>query len=221
MADRQPLEAQQVTPGPYPGGVPTPTEVDCILVDKVYDFCSETDSRDATFTIPVTCLPPVPAGTTVTCAAGTPTCTLGTPAPIPTRPGFVNVSVVVTVPLTFTLVNPDGTTRCTFSDSFTAAKTVTLYAPTGTTIDCEVTSAGCGPCTATATQIFCSVSYCLLIESTARVKLLVPTYGFCMPAECVVSPTPPVPCPPPYPPQLPPTTAAAPAVPPAAGSPTP
>jgi hypothetical protein len=54
-------------------------------------------------------------------------------------------------------------------------------------------------------QVCCPVNLCLLIQSTALVKLLVPTYGFCVPAPCVVSPSPPFPCPPSplYPPQCP------------------
>lgn len=34
----------QVTPGPCSsGGCPAPTEIDCVMVTKVYDFCFEQD----------------------------------------------------------------------------------------------------------------------------------------------------------------------------------
>ena len=58
-------------------------------------------------------------------------------------------------------------------------------------------------------QVCCEVDLCLLIQSKALVKLLVPAYGFCVPAPCVTLPKPPLVCPPEnlFPPQcVPPTT---------------
>jgi hypothetical protein len=82
-------------------------------------------------------------------------------------------------------------------------QTFTLCAPTGTTISCEIPSSALTPLAVVGTQVCGTVTICLLVESLAMVKLLVPSYGFCTPAPCVVSPAPPFACPPSplYPPQ--------------------
>jgi len=88
-------------------------------------------------------------------------------------------------------------------------KTVVLCAPAGTFTECKVVSTACGPCIIVGNQVCCTYELCIIFQSLAVVKLLVPTFGFCVPKECEqVSPAPPFVCPPDlFPPQCPPTPA--------------
>jgi hypothetical protein len=208
MAEPDPV----IVPGPCPPeGCPPPTEIDCIEVNKVYDFCFQTETREnICFAIPSSC-GTVPTGSTATATVTSVSCTTQSIAPITGSGGFANVTLLITVTESITITAPDGTTLCTFTGQFFFFKTVTLCAPTGVTIDCTAPATSVGPCVIIAGEVCCTVNICLLIESTALVKILVPTYGFCVPAPCVVSPSPPFACPPSplFPPQcavVPPTT---------------
>jgi len=201
-----------VTPGPCPEeGCPPPTEIDCIEVTKVYDFCFQTDTREnICFAIPSSC-GHVPPGSTAAGSVTSVSCTTQSITPIANSGGFANVTLLVTVMESITLTAPDGATICTFTGQFFYLKTVTLCAPSGVSITCTAPATAVGPCVIIAGDVCCTVNICLLIESNALVKLLVPTYGFCLPAPCVVSPSPPFSCPPSplFPPQCvvpPPTT---------------
>jgi len=198
--------ADVVAPGSYvDGGCPAPTEIDCISVTKVYDFCFLTETRDGLcFAIPAAC-GTVPTGSVATGTVTSVTCSTQSITPITGSGGFANVTLLVTVMLSFTIKNPAGTTLCTFSGEFSFFKTVTLCAPTGVSITCEAPATAVGPVVIISGEVCAVVSICLLIESVAMVKLLVPTYGFCVPAPCVVAPSPPFTCPPSplYPPQCP------------------
>ena len=212
-----------VTPGPCPPeGCPPPTAIDCIEVTKVFDFCFQTETRDPVcFDIPASC-GEVPAGSTAMGTITTVSCTTQTITPIPHSGGFANVTLLITATGTVTIKAPDGTTLCTFTGMLTFFKTVTLCAPDGVTIGCSAPATSVGPCAIVNGEVCCTVNLCLLIQSTAVVKLLVPTYGYCVPAPCVVLPTPPFTCPPSplFPPQctpVPPTTT--PSVPPTLGLP--
>lgn len=187
---------QQIFPGPCPPeGCPPPTEIVCIAVPKVYDFCFQqetglTNCVSFTGTIP----------TSATCTITSVTCTAGTPVPTGID-GFSTVSIVVAVQYTITY---DTTVSPTQTFIFT--KTVTMCAPTGTTADCTMTSVTCGPCTVVPTgtltfNICCGFNICLIVETTADVKLLVPAYGFCTPAPCRTGGFPPCPPFPLFPPQ--------------------
>ena len=202
----------QVVPGPCPPeGCPPPVEIVCIETTKVYDFCFATQTQDMVcIPIPAACGTP-PAGTTVTATVSAVDCTVMSITPIPGSGGFANVMLLVQVMLSITLVRPNGTTLCTFTASFSFMRTVTLCAPTGVTIRCEAPATAVGPAVIVGSEVCMTVTLCLLIESVATVKLLVPSYGFCVPAPCVVSPSPPFVCPPSplFPPQctvVPPTT---------------
>lgn len=200
-------------PGPCPvvNGTPQcppPTEIVCIDVDKVYDFCIQSDFRFECFDIPTDCgAPPFPAGTTIECALGTPTCTEvppRTPA-VGFPPGFFNVTVQVTVPVTITVRNPNGTVRCTFGRTVRFIKPVLLFAPAGTRIDCRIIASDCREPRVADNQICVKIELCIIIQSLALVKLLVPAFGFCTPAECIPAAQPEFPCPPGelFPPQPP------------------
>jgi hypothetical protein len=193
MAD----EASPIVPGPCPStGCPPPTEIVCIEVTKVYDFCFQSESREnICFPIPASC-GTVPPGTTATGTVTSVTCSTQSISPIPSQPGFANVTLLITVTESLTLTAPDGTTLCTFSGQFFFLKTVTLCAPTGVSVTCSAPASAVGPCVIIGSEVCCTVNICLLIQSAALVKLLVPSYGFCVPAPCVVAPSPPFPCPP-------------------------
>ncbi len=79
---------------------------------------------------------------------------------------------------------------CKFWRTFSFTKTVTLCSPEGTETQCEIPSYSCGPCVLTQDhKVCCTFILCILVQAKAEVKLLVPAYGFCVPAECVeVSP---------------------------------
>lgn len=201
---------QPVVPGPCPpGGCPPATEIVCIETWKVYDFCFQSDTiENACFAIPPACNPPVPVDTEVVCevigvsAVVVSRVPLGPPAPA----GFARITIRIIITIRFTLLAPDGTTICTFTVDFPFLKTVALCAPDGTEIDVTARPVRCGPCFILAgTQVCCEIDLCLLIQARAFVKLLVPAYGFCVPAECVELPKTPIVCPPDplFPPQCP------------------
>jgi hypothetical protein len=178
--------ADQVTPGPCPStGCPPPTEIDCIVVDKIYASCVQTVTTSGTFTIigctstPVTCLVDL-------ASSG---CTVGAITPTGTD-DINNVTFVVSVVLDVTcpaVVTPVPETLVT-------TVTVPLYNPSGTTPSCNILSASCTCVLISPSTVSCTVSVCLLTQTSATVQLLVPTYGFCQPEPCAVGPL--LPCPP-------------------------
>lgn len=191
--------ADTIVPGPCAStGCPSPTEIDCIAVDKVYDFCCQVEDFNTVCTpVPSTCT--VPSGATVTCSA-TATCQLVGCTPVGN--GFSNCAFAITVYATYQVIEPTTglpIPTCTTSTTVSKLKTVQLYAPAGTTQQCEVEFVTCGPCGIIGSEICCDIMVCLCFESTARVKLLVPTYGFCTPAACTAGGVPS--CPPSFPTQ--------------------
>ncbi len=209
--------SDQIVPGPCCPeiGCPPPSSIDCIQVNKLYDFCFQTITRDnICFDLPASC-GEVPPGSTAVGTVTSVTCTTSSIVPIlnssgqPT--GFANVTLLVTVTESITVTGPDGTTLCTFSGQFSFFTSITICAPHGVSINCQAPATAVGPCVILNEDVCCNVSVCLLIESVALVNLLVPNYGFCVPAPCVVAPAAPFTCPPVplYPPQCvtpPPTT---------------
>ncbi|QIA26439.1 hypothetical protein DYI95_001825 [Thermaerobacter sp. PB12/4term] len=203
-------QVDQVVPGPCDPvyGCPEPTEIVCIETVKVYDFCFQTDRREnVCFPIPAAFQGILPSDL-VTCEIVQVTCQEVSRQEDPNNPGFADVTLLVTVTMQFTIRRNDNVVA-QFEDSFGFLKTVLLCAPEGTVIQCESAGSRCGPCVIINGQVCCEVDLCLLIQSKALVKLLVPAYGFCVPAPCVTLPKPPLVCPPEnlFPPQcVPPTT---------------
>jgi hypothetical protein len=180
---------------------PVVHEIDCIAVNKVYDFCFEQDNGLTNCVAIEEVCTPLPAGSTASCTVTDVTCVAGTPVPTDVA-GFSAVALVVTVTYDAILTRPNGTTCVITGNTFVFTKTVILCAPAGTTADCFAQVA-CGPCTILPPsaafefgQVCCGFGICLLVESQAPVKLLVPTYGFCTPAACQQGPFPPFTCPP-------------------------
>jgi hypothetical protein len=196
---------QQVVPGPCPPeGCPPPTEIVCIQTNKVYDFCFQQDIASAPcLTIPVTVT--VPTGSTATCAVTNVVCQAGVPVPTGVD-GLATVSVVVTITYDVTVFSPTGAVVTTLTDNtFVFTKSVIVCGPVGTTAECEATaSCSCivipGP-NNLGGQVCCSFNICLLVQTVAAVKLLIPAYGFCTPAPCRTGGFPPCPPFPLFPPQ--------------------
>lgn len=177
---------------------PDPTEIVCIEVLKVYDFCFASERKEnVCFDIPPACYPPVPPDATVTCSITAVSCDEISRRPSAT-PGLTDVTLKICVDVTLTITPAGGgLPSCTFSDTFCFIKTVTLCAPDGTEVQCEIPNFRCGPCFVMPNnEVCCEIDVCILIQAKAVVKLLVPAYGFCIPAECVQVVKPPIVCPP-------------------------
>lgn len=175
-----------------------PTETVCIEVLKVYDFCFQSERRENVCTPLGTCMPT--AGATVTCTITGATCAeVG--RGVPDETGRANVTLAVTVTYDLEVFAPGATTpECVFTAlTFAFTKEIRLCAPTtpfATTIVCDVPSFAC-TCLILGTNICCTFDLCIVVQSVAPVKLLVPSFGFCVPAVCeAVSPQPPIICPP-------------------------
>ena len=171
-----------VTPGPCgPGGCPPPIEIDCIFVNKVFDYCFQSD------TVPLVCADFVCGGTitSVTSTVVDVSCSFQSSTPS-SSPNFVNATFLVTALIDFTIVTT--TTICYTFATTSFIKTVTLCGPTGTVQSCEVLSATTAPPFVLDGAVFTSVTFCETFESTASVKLVVPSYGYCSPAPCQTLP---------------------------------
>ncbi|MGE5623791.1 MAG: hypothetical protein ACM3UP_02075, partial [Methanocella sp.] len=126
---------QPIFPGPCgPLGCPPATEIDCIGVNKIFDFCFQQDTASA----PCIQLSPsvvVPIGSTAVCTVTRVICTAGTPVPTGVD-GLATVSVVVTVTFDVTILSPTGSVITTLrNDTFVFANTAIVCAPVGTSAD--------------------------------------------------------------------------------------
>ncbi len=185
-----------------PEGCPPPTRIECIAIDKVYDSCFQIDNLNRTTTITlVEFTGPFVVGDIITCALnGLVSCT--EISRISVGDGFFTVTVLVSIPLRLT--NPNDPTQ--FVDrTFSFTKTVTLCCPPGVEPDCSESSIVACTClvtaliNTTAIEVTCDIQVCLVLKCILRVQLLVPSYGFCVPAPCVTlpgvcPPTPPAQC---------------------------
>ena len=178
-----------VVPGPCDPayGCPDPTEIACIEVTKIYDFCFQQERRENVCLY----LPHVCAAARITdkvdCDVLNVACRELSRKPDANNSGYADVTLLVTVALEFKILR-DGTLVCRFEDSFSFMKTVRLYAPRGTEVACKTVGSRCGPAAVVNGQVCCSVEICLVVESRACVKLLVPSYGYCTPMSSCASP---------------------------------
>ena len=167
-------------------------EYDCILVDKVYDSCTQTYNVSDTFT-------PAAACTIVSCAVdlNTSTCTAAAYAPSAAGTDYSDVTFIIGAEYTITCADGTTITRTVYT-----TQVVTLYNPAGTTVSCTLLPSACSCVTLPTGDITCMLTLCVLFQSTAAVVLRVKVYGFCVPPVCgQVGPV--LPCPPSplYPPQ--------------------
>ena len=170
-----------IIPGPCPpGGCPPTTEIVCIETTKVYDFCFQVERREnVCFNLPESCHPD--PGATAACEITNVNCTEVNRVPL-TTPGFFNVTLLISVTANICIINPLVMAKtaavrqlnecaCEFQVSFSFTKTVTLCAPEGTDIDCEIPSFTCGPCVLTpAEQVCCTFILCVLIQQLTQLK---------------------------------------------------
>ena len=175
MLDQQ---RQLITPGECPPeGCPPFTRIECIAVDKVYDSCYQILdlSRDTTVTFAndftVGDLIPCNQNGNITCQEVSRT---------DAGDGFFTLTILFTVPLTFT--NPANPAQ-TENQNFTFTRTVTLCSPEGVSPDCSESVINFCNCVITAINdttlsLTCSFQICLVLRSILCVQLLVPSYGF-------------------------------------------
>ncbi|HHX50921.1 MAG TPA: hypothetical protein GX711_05750 [Clostridia bacterium] len=212
MADD--LKRQQVVPGECPPtGCPEPTRIECIVVDKVYDSCFQIEERTRATEIG-NFSGPFDVGDTLSCAlaAGEKISCMEV-SRTAVGDGFFTITLLVTVPVTIT--NPNNPNQWVDRE-FTFTKTVTLCCPEGATPDCSESTLLFCSCVVTENnngpsdfkppppqgsdiEVTCDFQICLVIKCILRVQLLVPSYGFCVPAPCVTlpgvcPPTPPAQC---------------------------
>lgn len=179
-------------------------ETICIEVPKVYDFCFQAERRENICTPLGTFVPPT--GALVNCFIKSASCSEVSRS-APNETGRANVTFAVIVHYKLEVVNPEGEIVYVYKhQQFSFTKTVVLCAPEGTFTNCEIVNAACGPCLILGNQICCTFDLCVVIQSAAIVKILIPSFGFCTPALCEqVSPVGPFVCPPAlFPPQCPP-----------------
>ena len=208
MTAEENIKQPEITPGECPPkGCPPPTRIECIVVDKVYDSCFQVDERTRSTVITTGYGNEFPTGTftagqIVPCAldpGSRISCEVLNKTPV-NDSGFFSLHLLVRVPVRLT--NPNAPTEFVLRE-FTFTKLVTLCCPEGTEVDCSessllfcncvVSEVGVGNITVT-----CDLQICLVIKCILTVQLLVPSYGFCVPAPCVTLPGV---CPPTPPPQ--------------------
>lgn len=171
-------------------------ETVCIEVPKVYDFCFQAERRENVCTplIDAARCPQTPVS--VNCVIKDTVCEEVNRSE-PTKGGRANVTFAITVTYDVEVLNTAGEVIFTFEDlTFGFTKTVVLCAPEGTFTSCSVVRSACS-CILLGTQICCTFDLCIIIQSLAIVKLLIPSFGFCTPSLCEqVSPVGPFVCPP-------------------------
>jgi len=200
---------QQIQPGLCPPeGCPPPTRIECIVVDKVYDSCFQINELTRDFVISTATdftTGPFVIGDLISCALDT---TVGISCTEVSRVavggGFFSITLMITVPLILT--NPNDATE-TVTRNVTFTKTATLCCPEGVEPDCTESTLVFCTCSVTAITnayspaitISCTLQICVVIKCILTVQLLVPSYGFCVPAPCIAipgvcPPTPPAQC---------------------------
>jgi len=177
-------------------------EILCIETRKVYDFCFAQEHRTECFLVPEECVP-VPPDAQITCEITGKRCREVRRIPIPGQPeGVVDVLLAIEVDVVVTI--EDCPTPITETVDFTLE--VPVCAPEGTQIQCEIPTADCRDVIVIdeENRVCVSLDICILIQSKATVKLLVPTFGFCQPRPCELPKV--IICPPEqlFPPQCPP-----------------
>ncbi|MDK2820444.1 MAG: hypothetical protein PWP31_409 [Clostridia bacterium] len=201
-------QQQQIMPGKCPPeGCPPFDRIECIVVDKVYDSCFQIEDFSKEITTDEFTTGPLNVGDEILCGLDPDepiNCKVIKREPVD-ETGFVTLTLLVEVFLRF--VNPNEETEVVERKQ-TIIKTVTLCCPDGVDPDCsESTLVACNCAVIevddhdnpTRVTFQCDIQVCLVIKCILKVQLLVPSYGFCVPAPCVTipgvcPPTPPEQC---------------------------
>ena len=176
-----------VSPGACDDGCcPPPTEIDCIMVDKVYASCSQTVTATQVVgddVLPPGCIPPGMTSGSLPCSVdlSDSTCLVG--AVVSTGTDSIN-SITYTIAAVVNVTCPSGTVT---SITLYTTTTVPLYNPSGTTPTCTILSGTCSAVVLPNGKLSVQATLCLLLQTLAAVQLLVPAYGYCSPSPCEVA----------------------------------
>ncbi len=190
---------------------PPTTEIDCMVVEKVFDQCFKEDVIIRSFAIPTGLGSPcenvdLTRVDRVECAVISAECFVVDVSP-PISDNIRIVTVRQEIQITISLYDDSFTPPvllCSFTETITDFfNQVQLYVPPsgvlfgpggGPFVFCEVVNftCYCSPETVPpgdpVTSVICTVKVCKVIEVTAFVKLLVPVYGYCIPRPCEAAP---------------------------------
>lgn len=187
---------RRIRPGPVKGGAcPPPSEIVVIDARKVFDFCFQEETLERLFTVPG-----LGAGATVVdCEITNVTCEeIMEREPLPDQEGLALVSIRIVLELTITVRPSANGTPVTIQRTIIFPKRVVLCAPTGTDVHCDVR--GTCICTiqpthntqsqsgVTEPNLACTIQLCIVVQSSADVKMLVPSFGLVVPQQCRVAP---------------------------------
>jgi hypothetical protein len=156
-------------------------DVICIETDKVFDFCFQEEHVERTFTVPTVDHRML----NVECQidqAGITYREIGSRREADGRNRFL-VCLVIEVPVTLSLVdaqNPDLVVQV-IRERVVFLKQAVLCTPTGSNVACEVTGNCSGLFDRQLGQVSCEFDFCVLLKSTAKVRVLVQTLGICVP----------------------------------------
>jgi hypothetical protein len=192
---------------------PPPTELDCLVVEKVFDQCFKEDIIVRNFPITEGGKPCTSVDLTrvdrVTCQVVSAECVVVDVSP-PVDPPEQNIRIVTVrqdVEIAISLWDDDfpvPVLLLTFNETITDFfNQVPLYVPPpgvlfgpagGPFVFCEVVNSTCFcipetlPPGAPVNNVICTVKICKILEVTAFVKLLVPVLGYCVPRPCEAAP---------------------------------
>ncbi len=177
-----------VTPGACSSGCcPAPTEIDCIMVDKVYASCSQTVTATQLvndMSLPSGCIPSGTVSGSLACSLDLSDSTCSVGAVVSSGTDDIN-NITYTISAVVNLTCSNGVTTAPVT-VFTTT-TVPLYNPSGTTPVCTILSGSCSAVILPNGQLSVQVTLCLLLQTLATVQLLVPSYGYCAPSPCEVA----------------------------------
>ncbi len=177
-----------ITPGPFTDDwCPPPTEIDCIMVDKVYASCSQTITASQVvpdMMLPPGCIPPDMTSGSLACTVDLSASSCGVGAVVSSGTDSINnITYTLSIVVDVTCVN--GVTVVPITLYTTT--TVPLYNPAGTTPACTILSGTCSAVILPNGHVSVQATLCLLLQTLATVQLLVPSYGYCMPPDCQVA----------------------------------
>lgn len=177
-------------PGPTsPGQIydqkscPTPSEIVCIYVQKIYDACSQRECEEFVFNVDK------PVARFVSCQVvpgsvkAVQTCiTQFDSGPL------ARVDVTICADVSLTYIATDGT-EITLVRSVAFKKAVLLYAPDAENYDYRVLTEAVFECLScritTDGDLACFIGAFIIVKIGLFVQLLVPSFGFCpVPVEC-------------------------------------
>ena len=192
---------------------PPATEIDCLLVEKVFDQCWKEEDFVREVDIPTGASEACKNVDTaqvdrIECEILDVVCeVLSVGPPLPETNNLRTVTIEQTVTLEVELWNDtpvDPVLLCSFTATVNEINQAVLYVPPsgllfgdagGPFVFCEVTNFACMlaeefiPGEPFDSLLF-RIKICKIIEVTAFVKLMVPVYGFCVPRPCDEIPVP-------------------------------